>query len=45
MQSIYLIDHKGKFRGAFRNIRDAKNYALHAHINNYYLKRVERKGA
>ena len=25
MQSIYLIDHNGKFRGSFSNIRDAKN--------------------
>jgi len=45
MQSIYLIDHKGKFQGSFPSIRDAKNYAHHKHINNYYLKRVQRKGA
>ena len=45
MQSIYLIDHRGKFRGSFSSIRDAKNYAHHEHINNYYLKRVQRKGA
>ena len=45
MQSIYLIDHKGKFRGSFTNIRDAKNFANHAHINNYFLKKVEKRGA
>jgi len=45
MQSIYLIDHKGKFRGSFPNIRDAKNFAHHEHINNYYLKRIDKKGA
>lgn len=45
MQSIYLIDHRGKFRGSFVSIRDAKRYAHHCHINNYYLKRIERLGA
>jgi hypothetical protein len=45
MNSIYLIDHKGKFQGSFKSIRDAKNYAFHSHINNYYIKKVERKGA
>jgi len=45
MQSIYLIDYKGKFRGSFPNIRDAKNFAFHQHINNYYLKRILPKGA
>ena len=43
MQTIYLIDHKGKFRGAFPSIRDAKYYALHEHINNYYLKRIKKR--
>jgi len=45
MQSIYLIDHKGKFRGSFTSVRDAKNFAHHEHINNYFLKRIEKKGA
>ncbi len=43
MQNIYLIDHKGKFRGSFNCVRDAKNFAHHAHINNYYLKRITQK--
>lgn len=40
MQRIYLIDYKGKFRGSFTSIRDAKNYAHHEHINNYDLKKI-----
>lgn len=45
MQRIYLIDHKGKFRGSFISIRDAKNYAHHEHINHYNLKKIIRKEA
>jgi len=45
MKMIYLIDYKGKFQGAFKSIRDAQNYAFHAHINNYYLKHIERQAA
>lgn len=45
MKSIYLIDHKGKFQGSFKSIRDAQNHALHSRINDYYLKQVARKGA
>ena len=45
MQSIYLIDNKGKFRGSFKNVRDAKNFAFHEHIVNYFIKRVSRIGA
>ena len=43
MKSIYLIDHKGRFRGSFPNIRDAKNFAHHTHINNYFLKKVAKQ--
>ena len=45
MQRIYLIDHRGNFRGSFTSIRDAKNYAHHEHINSYDLKRIARKEA
>ncbi len=45
MKAIYLIDSKGKFHGSFKNIRDAQNHAFHAHINNYFIKKVERSGA
>ena len=45
MNTIYLIDNKGRFQGSFKNIRDAKNFAFHSRINNYYIKTVEKKGA
>jgi len=43
MQNIYVIDNKGKFRASFNNIRDAKSFAFHERLNNYYIKRVEPK--
>lgn len=42
MQSVYLIDYKGKFRGSFKNIRDAQNYAFHTHINSYCIKKIQK---
>ena len=45
MKLIYSIDHKGKFQGSFKNIRDAKNHAFHSHINNYYIKTIEKREA
>jgi len=43
MQRIYLIDHKGKFRGSFLNIRDAKKFAHHEHINNFNLEYIKKQ--